>query len=99
MLASRQSKRPFCLAWALGCVRVVAWASLNELKRSPYEIIELAGEAEKLAKRLHPHDEETAIKCHSVDAFLDVLDRPLAAEVQKLGGRTKKEAVSDARKI
>ena len=81
-----------------GSVRDEAWASLKQLKRGSKEIIELAGEAEKLAKRLHPHDEEAAER-HAVDAFLDVLDRPLAAEVQKLGGRTMEEAVSAARRI
>ena len=39
-----------------GSVRDEAWASLKQLKRVSKEIIELAGEAEKLAKRLHPRD-------------------------------------------
>ena len=69
-----------------------------ELKRGLKEIIDLAGEAEKLAKHLHPHDEEAAER-HAVDAFLDALDRPLAAEVQKLGGRIMEEVVSAARRI
>ena len=43
-----------------GSVRDEAWASLKQLKRGSKEIIELAGEAEKLAKRLHPRDEEAA---------------------------------------
>ena len=81
-----------------GSVRDEAWASLKQLKRGSKEIIELAGEAEKLAKRLHPRDEEAAER-HEVDAFLDALDRPLAAEVQKLGGRTMEEVVSAARRI
>ena len=81
-----------------GSVRDEAWASLKQLKRGSKEIIELAGEAEKLAKRLHPRDEEAAER-HAVDAFLDALDRPLAAEVQKLGGRTMEEVVSAARWI
>ena len=81
-----------------GSVRDEAWASLKQLKRGSKEIIELAGEAEKLAKRLHPRDEEAAER-HAVDAFLDALDRPLAAEVQKLGGRTMEEVVSAARRI
>ena len=81
-----------------GSVRDEAWASLKQLKRGSKEIIELAGEAEKLAKRLHPSDEEAAER-HAVDAFLDALDRPLAAEVQKLGGRTMEEVVSAARRI
>ena len=80
-----------------GPVRDEAWASLKQLKRGSKEIVELAGEAEKLAKRLHPHDEEAAER-HAVDAFLDALDRPLAA-VQILGGRTMEEVVSAARRI
>ena len=58
----------------------------------------MAGEAEKLAKRLHPRDEEAAER-HAVDAFLGALDRPLAAEVQKLGYNTMEEVVSAARRI
>ena len=81
-----------------GSVRDEAWASLKQLKRGSKEIIELAGEAEKLAKCLHPRDEGAAER-HAVDAFLDALDRPLAAEVQKLGGRTMEEVVSAARRI
>ena len=73
-------------------------SSLKQLKGGSKEIIELAGEAEKLAKRLHPHDEEAAER-HVVDVFLDALDRPLAAEVQKLGGRTMEKVVSTARRI
>ena len=81
-----------------GSVRDEAWASLKQLKRGSKEIIELAGEAEKLAKRLHPRDEEAAER-HAVDAFLGALDRPLAAEVQKLGCRTMEEVVAAARRI
>ena len=81
-----------------GSVRDEAWASLKQLKRGSIEIIELAGEAEKLAKRLHPRDEEAAER-HAVDAFLNALDGPLAAEVQKLGGRTMEVVVSAARRI
>ena len=58
----------------------------------------MAGEAEKLAKRLHPRDEEAAEK-HAVDAFLSALDRPLAAEVQKLGYNTMEEVVAAAQRI
>ena len=71
---------------------------LKQLKRGSKEIIELAGEAEKLAKRLHPRDEE-AVERHAVDAFLGALDRPLAAKVQKLGCRTMEEVVAAARRI
>ena len=81
-----------------GSVRDEAWASLKQLKRGSKEIIELAGEAEKLAKRLHPRDDEVAER-HTVDAFLGALDRPLAAEVQKLGCRTMEEVVAAARWI
>ena len=81
-----------------GSVRDEAWASLKQLKRGSKEIIELAGEAEKLAKRLHPRDEEAAER-HAVDVFLSALDRPLAAEVQKLGYNTMAEVVSAARRI
>ena len=81
-----------------GSVRDESWVSLKQLKRGPKEIIELAGEAEKLAKRLHPRSEEAAAR-HAVDAFLGALNRPLAAEVQKLGCRTMKEVVAAARQI
>ena len=59
--------------------------------------MELAGEAEKLAKRLHPHDTEVA-EHHAIDAFLGEVDRSLAAEVQKLGCRTMEEVVTAARR-
>ena len=81
-----------------GSVWDEAWASLKQLKRGSKEIIELAGEAEKLAKRLHPLDEEAAER-HAVDAFLGAIDRPLAAEVQKLGCHTMEEVVAAARRI
>ena len=81
-----------------GSVRDEAWASLKQLTRGSKEIIELAGEAEKLTKRLHPRDEEAAER-HAVDAFLSALDRPLAAEVRKLGHTTMEGVVSDARRI
>ena len=58
----------------------------------------MAGEAEKLAKRLHPRDEEAAEK-QAVDAFLSAFDRPLAAEVRKLGHTNMEGIVSDARRI
>ena len=60
--------------------------------------MELAGEVEKLAKRLHPRDEEAA-EHHAVDVFLGALDRTLAAEVQKFGHRTMKEVVAATWKI
>ena len=81
-----------------GSVRDEAWASLKQLTRGSKEIIELAGEAEKLAKRLHPRDEEAAER-HAVDAFLSALDWPLAAEVRKLGHTHMEGVVADARRI
>ena len=82
----------------VGSVRDEAWASLKQLKRGSKEIVELAGEAEKLAKRLHPHDEEAAER-HAIDTFLGALNRSLAAEVQKLECRTMEEVVAAARRI
>ena len=81
-----------------GSVRDEVWASLKQLKRGSKEIIELAGEAEKLAKHLHPRDEEAAER-HAVDAFLSALDQPLAAEVRKLGYNNMEEVVATARRI
>ena len=49
--------------------------------------MELAGEVEKLSKRLHPRDEEAA------------LDKNLAMKIQKLGHRTMEEVVAAARRI
>ena len=82
----------------VGSVRDEAWAALKELKWGSKEIVELAGEAEKLAKRLHPHDVEAAER-HAIDAFLGAIDRSLATEVQKLGFRTMEEVVAAARRI
>ena len=81
-----------------GSARDEAWIALKHLTRGSKEIIELAGEAEKLAKRLHPRDEEAAER-HAVDAFLSALDRPLAAEVRKLGQNHMEGVVADARRI
>ena len=53
----------------IGSVRDEAWAALKNMKKVSKDIVELAGEAEKLTKRLHPRDEE-ATECHAVDAFL-----------------------------
>ena len=79
-------------------MRDEAWVALKHLTRGSKEIIELAGEAEKLAKRLHPRDEEAAER-HAADAFLSALDRPLAAEVRKLGHNHMEGVVADARRI
>ena len=58
--------------------------------------MKLAGEAEKLAKRLHPRDEEAAER-HAVDAFLGALEKTLSDEVQKLGHWTMEDVVAAAR--
>ena len=81
-----------------GSVRDEAWVALKQVTRGTKEIIELAGEAEKLAKRLHPRDAEAAER-HAVDAFLGTLDRPLTAEVRKLGHTQMEGVVADARRI
>ena len=81
-----------------GPVRDEAWAALKNLKKGSKDIVELAGEVEKLAKRLHPRDKEAAER-HAVDSFLGALDRTLAAEVQKLGHRTMEDVVAAARRI
>ena len=60
--------------------------------------MELAGQAEKLVKRLHSRDEEAAER-YAIDAFLGALERPLAAEVQKLGCHTMENVVTAARRI
>ena len=62
----------------IGSVRDEAWAVLKNLKKGSKDVVELTGEAEKLAKRLHPRDKE-ASECHAVDAFLGAQDRTLAA--------------------
>ena len=82
----------------IGSVRDEAGAALKNLKKGSKDIVELAGEAEKLAKRLHPRDEEDTER-HTVDAFLGALDRTLAAEVQKLGHRTMEDVVAATRRI
>ena len=81
----------------VGSVRDEAWAALK-LNRGSKEIVELAGEAEKIAKRLHPRDAEVAER-HSIDAFLGAVDCSLAAEVQKLGCHTMEEVVAAAQRI
>ena len=81
----------------IGSVRDEAWAALKQLKRGSKEIVELAGEAEKLTNRLHPRNEEAAER-HAIDTFLGALDRPLAAEVQKLVYQTMEEVAVAARR-
>ena len=74
------AKEALLTCLGIGSVRDKAWAALKNLKKGSKDIVELTGEAEKLAKRLHPRDEEAAER-HAVDAFLGALDRTLAAEV------------------
>ena len=82
----------------IGSVRDEAWAALKNHKKGSKDIVELAAEAEKLAKRLHPQDEEASER-HAVDAFLGALDRTLAAEIQKLGHKMMEDVVAAARRI
>ena len=82
----------------IGSVKDEAWAALKNLKKGSKEIVELAGEAEKLAKRLHPCNEEAAER-QAIDAFLGALEQPLAAEVQKLGYHTMESVATAARRI
>ena len=80
----------------LGSMKDEAWAALKNFKKGPKEIVELAVEVEKLARRLHPHDEEAAER-QAMDTFLNVLERPLVAEVWKLGYHPMESVVSAAR--
>ena len=82
----------------IGSVKNEAWTALQNLQKGSKEIVELAGEAEKLGKRLHPRDKEAAER-HAIDAFLGAIEQPLTAEVQKLGCRTMENAVAAARHI
>ena len=82
----------------IGSVRDEAWDALKNLKKGSKDIVELANEAEKLAKRLHPRNEEASER-HAVDAFLGALDWTLAAEVQKLGYKAMENVVAAARRI
>ena len=75
-----------------------SWAALKTLNKGSKDIVELAGKAEKLAKRLHPRDEEAA-ECHAVDVLLGTLDWTLAAELQKLGHMAMEDSVAAARRI
>ena len=93
-----EAKEALLTRLGIGSVRDEAWAALKDLKKGTKDIVELAGEAEKLAKRLHPRFEEAAER-HAVDAFLGALDKNLAMEVQKLGHRTMEEVVAAARRI
>ena len=82
----------------LSSMKDEAWAALKNYKRGPNDTVELAVEIEKLAKRLHPHNGEAAER-QAMDTFLNMLERPLAAEVRKLGCHTMESVVSAARRI
>ena len=92
------AKKALLTRLGISSVRDKAWAALKSLKKCSKDIVELAGEAEKLAKRLHPRDEEASER-HAADAFLEALDRTLAAEVQKLGHKTMEDVVAATRRI
>ena len=92
------AKEALLIRLGIGSVRDEAWAALKNLKKGSKDIVELAGEAEKLVKRLHPRDEEASER-HAVDAVLGALDRTLAAEVQKLGHKMMEDVVAAARQI
>ena len=92
-----EAKEALLTRLGIGSVRDEAWTALKSLKKGTKDIVELAREAEKLAKRLHPRDEEAAEQ-HVVDAFLGALDKTLAMEVQKLGHRTMEEIVAAAQR-
>ena len=88
--ASRETAKEILLSrLGIGSVKDEAWVALNNLKKGSKEIVEFAGEVEKLAKRLHPSDEEAAER-YAIDAFLSALERPLTVEVQKLGSHNGK---------
>ena len=93
-----EAKETLLTRLGIGSVRDEAWAALKNLKKGTKDIVELAGEAEKLAKRLHPRDEDAAER-HTVDTFLGALEKTLAAEVQKLGHRTMEDVMAAARRI
>ena len=69
-LPGKQPRKLYCPHLGAGSVRDEAWAALKHLTRGSKEIIELAGEAEKLAKRLHPRDEEAAERLTRFSALL-----------------------------
>ena len=93
-----EAKEALLTRLGIGTVRDEAWAALKDLKKGTKDILELAGDAEKLAKRLHPRDKEAAER-HAVDAFPGALDKILTMEVQKLGHWTIEKVVAAARRI
>ena len=75
-----------------------AYHALRNLSRDNRDLTELGCEVEKLSKRAYPGQPEI-IERHAIEAFLQVLDKPLAVEVQKLGHRRFSDVVSAARRI
>ena len=94
----KDAKEALLTRLGIGSVRDEAWAALKNQKKGSKGIVELTGEAEKLAKRLHSRDEEASER-HAVDAFLGALDRTLTAEIQKLGHKMMEDVVAAARQI
>ena len=93
-----QAKDSLLTQMGTGSIKDEAWTALKNLKRNGRDIVELAGEAGKLAKRIHPTDTEAAER-HAIDAFLGALDQTLAIEVQKLGHRRLEDVIAAARRI
>ena len=85
-----ETKEALLTRLGIGSVRDEAWAVLKTLKKGTKDVVELAGEAEKSAKRFHPRDEEAA-KRHTVNTFLGAFDKNLAMEVQKLGHQSNRK--------
>ena len=73
MVSWEEAKDAFLARLGTGTVRDKAWVAFKNLKKGTRNIVELAGEAEKLAKRFHPLDDEAAER-HAVDAFLGALN-------------------------
>ena len=88
-----EAKDLFTMRMGAGSAKDEAWAALKDLKRNSRDILELAGDAEKLAKRLYPTDQE-AVERHAIDAFLGALDKSLAVEVKKRGHRRLEDVVA-----
>ena len=57
----------------LGSIKDEAWAALKNYKSGPKDIVELAVEVQKLARRLHSYDGEAAER-QAMDTFLSMLE-------------------------
>ena len=93
-----QAKDSLLMQMGTGSVKDEAWAALKNLERNGRDIVELAGETGKLAKRIHPTDTEAAER-HAIDAFLGALDQTLAIGAQKLGHRRLEDVIAAAHRI